>query len=94
VDITHERKADAGDELAVLQAVLTETEGQILCDLLNSGSIDAMLRSTQFGGYGILTSASHGGAGEVLVHKRDLAEARNFVQMWQAPLLEEEHERK
>ena len=78
-----------GDELVFLQSVLTETEGRIICDLLQSGGIDAMLHGNELSGYGMIYTSVHGGAGEVLVHARDLEEARNFVRMWQTPLLEE-----
>jgi hypothetical protein len=88
----HLPEAAPGDELVVLQIVLTEAEGQILCDLLNSGGINAILHGTQLSGYGMITSAIHGGAGEILVHAKDVEEARNFVRMWQTPLLEESDE--
>jgi len=93
VDYNDEHEAvpplQPGDELVVLQTVLTEVEGQILCDVLNSGGIDAMLHGAGLSGYGLITASAHGGAGEIMVHARDLEEARRFVKLWQAPLLEE-----
>jgi hypothetical protein len=75
--------------LVQLCTVMTEPEGQILCDLLNSGGIPAMLHSFQISGYGMFTASFGGGWGEVLVHAKNLAEARHTVELWQVPLLEE-----
>jgi hypothetical protein len=77
------------EALVRLCTVTTEIEGQILTDLLNSGGIEAMFHSAGLSGYGLINAAGFGGAGEVLVRARHLDEARNFVKMWQTPLLDE-----
>ena len=80
---------DPGDKLVTVCTVMTEVEGQILRDLLESGGIEAMFHTNQLSGYGGINTSFGGSAGEVLVHAKDLDEARNFVKMWQTPLLEE-----
>jgi hypothetical protein len=77
------------DDLVTVTNVQTEIEGRILCDLLQSGGIAAMYHSLQAPGYGALSVSFTGSAGEVLVHRRDLAEAQRFVELWRVPLLEE-----
>jgi hypothetical protein len=77
------------DTLVQLCGVLNDIEGHIIRDLLESGGISALYRSGGLGGYGMITANLSGGAGEVLVHPGDLAEARRFLELWQKPLLEE-----
>jgi hypothetical protein len=80
---------DTPDHLVELTSVATALEGKMLVDLLLSGGIAAMLRDGAVSGYGGISINPSGGAGSVMVYQRDLADAREFVQKWNVPLLKE-----
>jgi putative signal transducing protein len=67
-------------ELAVLQVVNSEPEAEIICQLLRSEGIPAIVQRTNFGAGMADGFPSALGPREVVVHAKNLARAREILE--------------
>ena len=68
------------NELVVLQTVGSEPEAEIIVGLLRSEGIPALARKTDFAVGAADASASGIGPREIVVHKENLARAREILE--------------
>jgi hypothetical protein len=66
------------DDLVVLEAVSTEAEAGLICDILRDAGIKCLYRPTNFAA-GAADGWSSGGPREVVVRGEDVGEARRVL---------------
>jgi len=66
------------DDLVVLEAVSTEVEASLICDILRDAGIKCLQRPTNFAA-GAADGWSSGGPREVVVRNEDAGEARKVL---------------